>query len=731
MPISITDFKTWATHNQDAAVAVSGGTTLVNASTQISIFDRIFRRGAVKDVRGAAMADFTRALSVRYGAAIAHDALSAAGLSPTSKLTGKEITAVVTSAKQIRSRLLSQRTGVNLDVGTQSITPAQIAGLGYHGQKAVKHFRNLRTAVTDMLGETPLSTADYQDFRARVAAVTARLNAFPAYVRRLPANSLPGGMDADFISEVQALAQALHNKDLRAGVLLADQPLSPANIQEFKAVWRDAVVNALTALSGATTDQNTIAAINAAIGNIRANPQTIEQLVPLTRKTVKALTPVVADCIKKQLRVLGLRGVKFKDSVISAKIVAGYRQALNTRQWPTIDKTITVDVGGRPNELRSTIVPAVQLGRAPGAQHGVIAYPQGVNGYMCHCADTDHAVNLAVSRLMVQGPNSVPELAFCGIRHGVHSAWEIPNATSRTPANVHRAEEAVIAAFMAKYDISTPPPALPAPRANGTIDVDLDMVSVSLLTPDKLRHTFRKGSSEDERAMLIEQTNAWRSVEQLGVTFRYNGQQIRIQPRIHTFNFGVNSGAVNHSRLAPNVLGGWDLSDTMNTEAMRFFRQDVDAFIHDPTQPAAKRGYAQTLLNQCDQVMNAKGERKDSHDAYKMAARIAVLANLIGNVPCWNCKSGKDRTGEMDVECKFLSTLIARGEPIPDPGAPLTRDQQGLFRAIALEGGNFEVQKANTGFMGYKTKRIDSITEHLGGKEYQMLHAGGSEYVDV
>ena len=731
MPFSITDFKTWAAQNRGTVVVDARTQTLASASTQISLFDRIFRRGAVKDMRNAVMADFTRALSVRYGASIASDALAAAKLSPTSRLTAKKITAAVASAKQIRSQLLSQSAGANLNVGALSITSAQISALGGNNPKVVKHFRNLRTAAIDILGETPLSQADWRDFCVRAAAITARLNALSTYIGRLPANSLPGGMKLAFLSELRGLAQALHNKDLEARALIADRPLSRNHVQEFKAVWRDAVVNALTALSATTTDANTRAAITAAIGNIRANPQTFEQRVPLTSKTVKELTPVVADCIKEQLSAMGARGVKFSDSAISAKLIAGYRQALNTRPWPTIDKTITVAVGNRPDELRSTIVPAAQLGRAPGAPRGVIAYPPGVNGYMCHCADTDHAVNLAVSSLTVQGPTSTPELAFCGIRHGVHSAWEIPTAAGRAAANVHRAQEAVIAAFMAKYDIPAHPQARPAPGANGTIDVDLDMVSVSLLTPDKARHTFQKGSSSDERAMLIDQTMAWNAVEQIGVTFQYHGQQIRIQPHIHTFNFGVNSGAVNHSRLAPNVAGGWDLSDSMNAASMQQFRLAVQAFANDPTQPTTKKTAAQTLLAQCDQVLNAKGERRDSHDAYKVAARIAVLANLIGNVPCWNCKSGKDRTGEMDVECKFLSTLIARGEPIPDPGAPLTRDQQGLFRAIALEGGNFEVQKANTGFEGYKTKGVDSIPERLGGKKYRTFHAGGSKYVGV
>ena len=718
MPISITDFKTWAAQNQGTAVAVdTASQTLVNASTQISTFDRIFRRGAVNDVRRAAMEDFTRALSVRYGASIAQEAISAAGLSSTSKLTGKTITDVVAGAKQIRSRLLSQSAGADLRLGNTVITQAQMANLGQTDLKLVKHFRNQRAAAIEMLGETPLSATDYDDFHTRMLGALARLRSF--------VNSIPAGPTAgDFATEANALIQALLDKDAQSATLLANRPLSQNNIQNFKAVWREAALNALVTLRGTTTDQNTIGAINAAINDINANPQTFDQRIPLTRKTVKALTSVVADCIKEQLKLRNARGVKFRDSAIAASLAAGYRQALNERLWPVINKTFAATAGNRPVKLTSTITPADNF------QPGAIHYPQGVHGYMCHTADTDHAVNLAVSSITVEGPEGIPEQAFCGVRHGVHCAWELPTAASRATANVHRAEEAVIAAFMAKYDLAANPPALPPPGANGTITVSLDMVSVSLLTPDTIRHYWLTGSSDDERSMLTAQTQAWNSVAQLGVTFQYQGQQIRVMPTIHTFNFGVNSGAVNHS-AAPNKAGGWDLSDSMNTAAMAAFRQDVTAFINDPNQPAAKRTAAQTLLAQYDQIRNVKGERKDSLDAYKAAARIAVLANLIGAVPCWNCKSGKDRTGEMDVECKFLSTLIARGEDIPAPGAPLTKDQQGLFRAIAFEGGNFEVQKANTGFEGYKTERVVSIIKRLGGKIYRMFHAGGSKYVGV
>jgi hypothetical protein len=229
--------------------------------------------------------------------------------------------------------------------------------------------------------------------------------------------------------------------------------------------------------------------------------------------------------------------------------------------------------------------------------------------------------------------------------------------------------------------------------------------------------------------MLMDQTAAWDTVSQRGVTFQYKGQQIRVRPHILTFNVGVNEGAVKMSGIAPNKAGGWDASDRMNKRAFEALDRDVTAFINDKTKDGNMRAAALTLYTQCRNIIILKRERSDGHDAYKLAARLAVLNHLIGKVPCFNCKSGKDRTGEMDVECKFLSALIARGEKIPAPGAELTAEQKGLFRAIALQGGNFEVQKMNVGIAGFKSGSVESIKERLGGKAYHTFHRGGSDHV--
>ena len=108
-----------------------------------------------------------------------------------------------------------------------------------------------------------------------------------------------------------------------------------------------------------------------------------------------------------------------------------------------------------------------------------------------------------------------------------------------------------------------------------------------------------------------------------------------------------------------------------------------------------------------------------------------LLEQEEGTAILWHCSGGKDRTSVMDVECKFLSTLLARNQQIPEPGAPLTDEQKKLFRTIAFEGGNFEMQRLNTGVGGYKTDGVDSIPERLGGSEFREFHKGGAPLVGV
>ena len=729
MSISISEFKTWAGQNRNTTVAVVNG-ALADASNQIGVVDRLFKRGAVNEVRSAAMKEFTRALSTRYGATIAQQAISQAGLSSKSKLTGRKISAVVENAKKLRADMLKPIARQDLGLGGTTIAQSQFKNLSIDDKKFLRKFLRARAVAVELLGEITLSMPDYQDFHVRATDLVARL-------RSLADSLIPANVPAEeFTAEVNALVKAINDRDVQMRGLLAGQPLGEANAREYRDLWHATTVRAMESLRESAGGNAAAAdAIGRVIDQLRGNPQVrrdFDRHAQMSKDIMKNLAPFVVQLVKEQLRRSNVRHFRVSASDIVDRLNVGFRQELNERPWQTISKTFSTSIGRRPVEITSTISPASQIGHSQDAPRGPIAgrYPQGVNGYMCHTADSTHALNLAVTKLTVADPGGAAKLAFCGVRHSVHSAWEIRNADERAAANASRAEEAVIAAFMAKYSVQENPPELPPPGEDGVVAVDLDITSVALLTPDKTRHSLMmKETSKDERAMLRGQTEAWGAVERTGVSFRFNGREIRVRPHIVTFNVGVNEGAVNMSGFAPNRAGGWDLSDSMNARAFETLTNEVMAFVNDKTKDGNARAAALTLFNQCRSVLVLKGERKDSHDAYKVAARLAVLSYLIGKVPCFNCKSGKDRTGEMDVECKFLSALIARGEPIPKPGAKLTAEQKGLFRAVALQGGNFELQKLNVGVAGFMSGNVASIKERLGGKAYHTFHRGGANHV--
>ena len=736
MPLSITDYKNWARQDQATTVSMNRDSNgLMAEKDRLGFFARTFG-GSLKTVRAAVIKDFTRALSSRYGASIAQQAVSIAGLTPTTKLKGWKITEAIQAAKVLRAQMLmSGGRAPDIRLGDSDVPSEVTLFFLTDKNNAVTKFLKQRATAVQLLGEMPLTEAELADFHARIGDLVARLDQLRS------ADAVPEGVPAeDFRRAVDSLVAALHDRDAQARATLDGNPLGATNLDDYKDIWRDAAGNAMVELSdeaqraGKTKAKE---AIDHAISNLYGDTAVIqrfnESIAGFSHDASKKyVAPFVVNLLRRQLAQEGVRNFKVGTADVVRRVDAGFQKNLNERPWNTIDKPILSSAGTRPVALRSVIAPAEQLGREnprDRSDRGLIAsrYPARVHGYMCHCSTADHAVNLSVSSIAVGEPGGPQTVAFRGVRHGVHSAWSIRNDAERAAANARRAEEAVIAAFLAKFDDTE----LPEPGNDGKTVVDLEMTSVSLLTPGTGRHLFKKGSSVDERRMLTDQTAAWEAVERNGVEFRYKGRTIRVKPSILKFNFGVNEGAVNTLfKIAPDAAGGWDLSSRMNQTAFTALQARVDAFLRSDAD-LKKKSAVRTLLAQCRQALDARAERSDAHDAFKVAARIAVIANLMGEVPCWNCKSGKDRTGQMDVECKFLSTLIANGSPIPEPGAPLTKAQQGLLRSIALEGGNFEIQKMNTGIAGFKTGRVDSVAERLGGQEYREFHRGGADHVSV
>ena len=127
MPLSINQYSTWATQNMGSEVALSKGAPgLDRASNQVGALARFFGTQSAQNVRKEVMADFTRALSSRYGVSLAHQALAEAGLTPTSKLDGKTIKAVLKLATDIRAAEVDSLMEKDIRLLNRTITPDDV-----------------------------------------------------------------------------------------------------------------------------------------------------------------------------------------------------------------------------------------------------------------------------------------------------------------------------------------------------------------------------------------------------------------------------------------------------------------------------------------------------------------------------------------------------------------------------------------------------------------------------
>jgi len=300
--------------------------------------------------------------------------------------------------------------------------------------------------------------------------------------------------------------------------------------------------------------------------------------------------------------------------------------------------------------------------------------------------------------------------------------------------------------------------------------VNIDLSSVSLLTPDRLR-----GGSHSERLMLENQTAALRALAdqkqpvQLNIRDDMGAWRI-VLANIHVrnFNFGVNGGAVGNVLGIPSNAPGWKqlmgwgyamerndpeltrlLGESSSGEvggdvsaklrALRQEQTDLRAEMQrvDPSVRPAIAEEIEALEKQHDNLQLAaedvKGIWRDGSfvsggtDPYKMVSRLTLIGHLMDETPLFNCKSGKDRTGQLDAEVKFLAALGDKSM-LPRPEENEHRAMRGEF---TLNSGNLEMQKLNTGLPGFKLdwKQVPGLANMLADESLESAYRGGSDYV--
>ncbi|MGI4937892.1 MAG: inositol phosphate phosphatase SopB [Janthinobacterium lividum] len=400
----------------------------------------------------------------------------------------------------------------------------------------------------------------------------------------------------------------------------------------------------------------------------------------------------------------------FKEAVV---------QHLNDQPWHTIEKQFVHE----DRTFTDTMTPASQIGFGGHDLFEESYHGKGISSGTSK--EKRHAVNLYATTLAIDNDNGSKRTVFQGIRHGINSAYGLKGKTERANAALARSTEVVAAALA----LQKPEELQQAMRTGAPISLRLS--STSLVTP-------MDGFGQSEGRQMKDQLAAW---DTLNARSRANGgieipmrdahgrmKKVTVKLEAAALNFGVNEVALTHQlsigdHTVAKLGGGWDSADKINRRGLRtLLGAGIDSHgapggwvkeYLDSHPGAQNAGLVRELGAQIGEIWTRKSHHTDRHkdasgkpfglgDPYKIASRVALLTQEIGATPCYNCKSGKDRTGMMDSEVKFLASHFDLYGYLPPVGAGFHDSGQSLYQKAVLETGSGDVQRQNTAAPGNK-----------------------------
>jgi hypothetical protein len=419
---------------------------------------------------------------------------------------------------------------------------------------------------------------------------------------------------------------------------------------------------------------------------------------------------------------------------LSKQLATGYLERTQRSQaWSTYSRVHKFPLSGSPDSkiiaMQSTLTPASELqGLSNTFVNGVL----GISSM--NSKETQHAVNLWKTEFTTVEPSD--GISFKGFRHGVLDAYGIKEESARDEANLNKASELVRAAASEMRSAIT---------KSDSGQWTIPMVSVSLQTGgfSPTPKTYFRADTE----MISAQEKALQSLaEGDGIDMPGpdpNGKEgpWKLKPVVNQFFIGVNDLALgiftNHwskyeDKNNAAIAALLEQADTQLDRLKTQYRSSASA---GEMTNAALSNRISVIEELTEQIrgLQADGQyKKVNNDPYKFPPRILLLAHLLGNAACFNCKSGKDRTGMVDIEIKALLQSINRnivqresggkGRLVPQYGARRDDQAKAAFAELHQWGGGQQVSRANTGLMGNKSDIGTYLRDNLDAATVELVH---------
>ena len=424
-----------------------------------------------------------------------------------------------------------------------------------------------------------------------------------------------------------------------------------------------------------------------------------------------------------------------------------------------ISRNLTLNVNGNDEKkFHCSLTPAKMMNPS--------LYGLGINGNPSTALESPDLTNCFRSEISDENGKKL----FSGYRHGILDSIKVKNNDTRQSNAENKAKQLLTTIVMDRFKADK------LNTATKDHPLEINLTSVNLVNPISI-------GKFDEKTMALKQMSALESLTkdangQPGlVKLTINNQDVWVKVNLRTFispcnkySHGVfgkfvwdNANSIGKNNesftkmFGPRFMTQNSQPDRLKSGASfeqqyrEFFNNisadsDLGKYLRNPSLSPADKKKVFVLAHEINILMQNGNFRNKKIDAFELPARLALLNDMIGNVCCYNCKSGKDRTGHMDIITKQLAVKLTKlDNDALTPNEYLTNSSSIMrvldgrtyatdadvqnFDQLVKNSGNLEVHQMNTGLKGSKVNDMPGVINHLGSAELFKFYGGASKYV--